>query len=232
MSKSWKSVCLIDKNVVPKNYSRKGRNKYERWISGAKLNCLVPRSTAKNTGCSRAILGWRRTRGFTMRGESIPLVDTWRTFRPRREEGYIRERDRTAPFLLVQSSTVQTLLCGARSTLFESGCTWDCGCFPPRARAIPRGEERGGWSLREKEEREIARERESGTARDNVNVCVVAPKHSQRTDGDWVSSGCTGRMDSCRGYVELVALCGDYLNEPPLISKLFPSLSVFSLSSL
>lgn len=37
-----------------------------------------------------------------------------------------------------------------------------------------------------------------------------------------MSSGCTGRMDSCRGYVELVALCGDYLNEPPLISKLFP----------
>lgn len=36
----------------------------------------------------------------------------------------------------------------------------------------------------EEEEREIARERESGTARDNVNVCVVAPKHSQRTDGD------------------------------------------------
>ena len=33
-------------------------------------------------------------------------------------------------------------------------------------------------------ERERERERESGTARDNVNVCVVAPKHSQRTDGD------------------------------------------------
>lgn len=36
-----------------------------------------------------------------------------------------------------------------------------------------------GGKLREKE-----RERECGTARDNVNVCVVAPKHSQRTDGD------------------------------------------------
>lgn len=45
-----------------------------------------------------------------------------------------------------------------------------------------------------------------------------------------MSSGCTGRMDSCRGYVELVALCGDYLNEPPLISKLSPSLSSRPLS--
>lgn len=39
-----------------------------------------------------------------------------------REEG-TREKDRTASFLLVQSSTVQTLLCVARGTLFESGCT-------------------------------------------------------------------------------------------------------------
>lgn len=49
-----------------------------------------------------------------------------------------------------------------------------------------------------------------------------------------MSSGCTGRMDPCRGYVELVALCGDYLNEPPLISKLSPSpclsLSLFAFS--
>ena len=48
--------------------------------------------------------------------------------------------------------------------------------------------------------------------------------------GDWVSSGCTGRMDSCRGYVELVAVCGDYLNEPPLISKLFSPGVSLSLS--
>ena len=37
-------------------------------------------------------------------------------------------------------------------------------------------------------------------------------------------------MDSCRGYVELVAVCGDYLNEPPLISKLFSPGVSLSLS--
>lgn len=99
------------------------------------------------------------------------------------------------------------------------------GCLPSRFE-MARG--RGRQSVEER------RNEEEGRVVRLVTMSMFASLHRStlRTVVDWVSSGCTGRMDPCRGYVELVALCGDYLNEPPLISKLSPGPRALSFSPL
>lgn len=139
------------------------------------------RNVSKNAPAHRA---WRIRRA---------LVDTWRTFlhlpsplhSRREEEGIYGEE---GSYRVVSISSV---IDNANTALW---CAWYVvrardaleTADAPRPRASARDSKpREGRKVKSDEERlaqrkeEGEREKESGTARDNVNVCVVAPKHSQ-----------------------------------------------------